>query len=253
MSNDSTVKRWIAKSESESADEAPQTPAPRLSIVVPTLNEADTIDALMHHLLGLWVCGVEIVVVDGGSQDDTVARARPVATRVLTTAPGRARQMNTGARASRGEHLLFLHADTRLPRRADRLVAKALAGSRCWGRFNVRLDGRHPLLPLIAFAMNQRSRLTGIATGDQALFMTRQAFEAVGGFPEQPLMEDIEISRRLKRLSPPACLTPRVSSSGRRWDRAGAWATIRLMWRLRFRYWRGESAESLAREYRHVR
>ncbi|MCG6658129.1 glycosyltransferase family 2 protein [Halomonas campisalis] len=228
-------------------------PTPRLSIVVPTLNESDTIDALMHHLLALWGCGVEIVVVDGGSRDDTVARAAPIASRLIHSEPGRARQMNAGARASRGEHLLFLHADTRLPRRADRLVARALAGSRCWGRFNVRLEGRHPLLPLIAFAMNRRSRLTGIATGDQALFMTRRAFEAVGGFPVQPLMEDIEMSRRLKRLSAPACLGARVTSSGRRWDQAGAWATIRLMWRLRFRYWRGEAAEVLAREYRHVR
>lgn len=161
--------------------------------------------------------------------------------------------MNAGARASRGEHLLFLHADTRLPKRADRLVAQALAGRRCWGRFDVRLEGRHPLLPLIAFAMNRRSRLTGIATGDQAMFMIRRAFEAVGGFPDQPLMEDIELSRRLKRLSPPACVGARVTSSGRRWDRGGAWATIWLMWRLRFRYWRGVAAEELVREYRHVR
>ena len=228
-------------------------PAPRLSIVIPTLNEAETVDALMHHLLGLWVCGVEILVVDGGSRDDTLARVRPLATRVITAPPGRATQMNAGARASHGEHLLFLHADTRLPKRTDRLVAQALAGTHCWGRFNVRLEGRHPLLPLIAFAMNRRSRLTGIATGDQAMFMTRQAFEAVGGFPDQPLMEDIELSRRLKRLSPPACLGARVTSSGRRWDWGGAWATIWLMWRLRFRYWRGEAAEVLAREYRHVR
>jgi rSAM/selenodomain-associated transferase 2 len=228
-------------------------PAPRLSIVVPTLNEADTIDALKHHLLGLRACGVELVVVDGGSRDDTVARAAPVASCLIHSEPGRARQMNAGARVSRGDHLLFLHADTRLPHRADRLVAGALSGPRCWGRFDVRLAGRHPLLPLIAFAMNHRSRLTGIATGDQAMFMTRRAFEAVGGFPEQPLMEDIEMSRRLKCLSPPACLTRCVSSSGRRWDQAGAWATIRLMWRLRFRYWRGEAADRLAREYRHVR
>ncbi|EWH00295.1 glycosyltransferase [Halomonas sp. BC04] len=125
MSNDPTVKRWSAKRKIAVAEEAHQTPAPRLSIVVPTLDEADTIDALMHHLLDFWVCGVVIVVVDGGSQDDTVARARPLATRVLTTAPGRARQMTIGARASRGEHLLFLHADTRLPRLADQRVAEA--------------------------------------------------------------------------------------------------------------------------------
>lgn len=227
--------------------------APPLSIILPTLNEAEGIEATLTDLLGLWGCGVEIVVADGGSQDTTVALARPFASQVIETPPGRARQMNAGARASRGAQLLFLHADTRLPRRADRLVAQALAGPRCWGRFEVRLAGRHPLLPVIAFAMNWRSRLTGIATGDQALFMTRQAFEAVGGFPDQPLMEDIAMSQRLKRLSPPACLRAKATTSGRRWEQAGAWATIRLMWRLRWRYWRGESSEHLAREYHDVR
>ncbi|SDJ74050.1 TIGR04283 family arsenosugar biosynthesis glycosyltransferase [Billgrantia gudaonensis] len=226
---------------------------PSLSIVIPSLNEAEGIEATLTALLGLWGCGVEIVVVDGGSEDATVALARPLASQVIESPPGRARQMNAGARASHGERLLFLHADTRLPKRADRRVERALAGSHCWGRFDVRLAGRHPLLPIIAFAMNRRSRLTGIATGDQALFMTREAYEAVSGFPEQPLMEDIAMSQRLKRLSRPACLRARVTTSGRRWERYGAWRTIRLMWRLRWRYWRGETPETLAREYRHVR
>jgi rSAM/selenodomain-associated transferase 2 len=229
------------------------TTAPRLSLVVPTLNEADTIGDLLSHLQGLWRGGVEIIVVDGGSQDDTVARATPLASRVITSPPGRARQMNAGARASHGKQLLFLHADTRLPWFADRLIDTALSGQRCWGRFAIRLSGQHAMLPLIAAAMNLRSRLTGIATGDQALFMTREAFEAVGGFPDQPLMEDIAMSRRLKRRSRPACLRQKVTSAGRRWDQAGAWATILLMWQLRYRYWRGESPETLARDYRHVR
>ncbi|MDZ7851106.1 MAG: TIGR04283 family arsenosugar biosynthesis glycosyltransferase [Halomonas sp.] len=234
---------------------------PKLSIIIPTLNEAGTIETLLFELRSCQAgdekdcceAGVEVVVVDGGSHDDTIARARPMASKIIVTAPGRARQMNAGAREARGPLLLFLHADTRLPEGADRLVERALSGAHCWGRFDIRLEGRHPILPVIAAAMNLRSRLTGIATGDQALFMTRDAFDAVGGFPDQPLMEDIEISCRLKRLSPPACLRDKVISSGRRWDQNGAWATIRLMWQLRWRYWRGASADDLAREYRHVR
>ncbi|TDO10590.1 MULTISPECIES: TIGR04283 family arsenosugar biosynthesis glycosyltransferase [Halomonas] len=225
----------------------------RLSIVIPTLNEAATIEKLLIPLRQWRLNAVETVVVDGGSHDDTLARARPLASTLIVSAPSRARQMNAGAREARGHHLLFLHADTRLPRGADRLIASALSSKQCWGRFDVRLEGRHPLLPVIATAMNLRSRLTGIATGDQGLFMTREAFDAAGGFPDQPLMEDIEMSRRLKRLSPPACLRERVTTSGRRWEREGAWRTLLLMWRLRWRYWRGASADELARVYRHVR
>ena len=226
---------------------------PRLSIIIPTLEEAATIETLLTRLRECRVEGMETVVVDGDSLDDTAARARPLASMVLVSEPGRARQMNAGAREAHGDHLLFLHADTRLPRGAERLIASALAAGHCWGRFDVRLEGHHPLLSVIAGAMNLRSRLTGIATGDQGLFMTREAFDAAGGFPDQPLMEDIEMSRRLKRQSPPACLTERVTSSGRRWDQQGAWTTIRLMWQLRWRYWRGASADDLARAYRHVR
>ncbi|MBB3329472.1 rSAM/selenodomain-associated transferase 2 [Halomonas campaniensis] len=236
-----------------SRDASPKSRAGRLSIIIPVLDEADTLEALLDDLQGLRHQGVELIVVDGGSRDGSGERAAPLVDRVLAAARGRAVQMNAGARVARGERLLFLHADTLLPPGADRLIAGALAGRHCWGRFDIQLAGRHPLLPVIATAMNLRSRLTGIATGDQALFMTREAFAAAGGFPEQPLMEDIEMSRRLKRRSSPACLRQRVVSSGRRWERQGAWATIRLMWRLRWRYWRGESPEHLAREYRHVR
>lgn len=229
------------------------TDTPRLSIIVPTLDEAATIEELLTRLRTWQAGGVEILVVDGGSRDDTVARADPLASKVIVRAAGRSRQMNAGAREAHGRHLLFLHADTRLPRGADLSIASALSSQCVWGRFDVQLEGRHPLLPVIAGAMNLRSRLTGIATGDQGLFMTREAFEAVGGFPDQPLMEDIEMSRRLKQQSPPACLRARVTTSGRRWDRQGAWRTLLLMWQLRWRYWRGESPERLAREYRHVR
>ncbi|WP_444985014.1 TIGR04283 family arsenosugar biosynthesis glycosyltransferase [Halomonas mongoliensis] len=228
-------------------------PAHTLSLIIPVLDEATTIETTLGSLQPLRARGVEVVVVDGGSRDGTAALAAPLCSRVVEATRGRARQMNAGAAVAGGEALLFLHADTRLPAEADRLIEAALAGGHRWGRFAIRLEGRHPLLPVIATAMNLRSRLTGIATGDQALFMTREAFETVGGFPDQPLMEDIAMSRRLKRLSPPACLREKVTSSGRRWEQNGAWATILLMWRLRFRYWRGASPEKLAREYRHVR
>jgi rSAM/selenodomain-associated transferase 2 len=160
--------------------------------------------------------------------------------------------MNAGAAAARGEVLLFLHADTRLPDDAPAHLATALAGGdRPWGRFDVHIEGHSRWLPVVGTMMNLRSRLTGIATGDQALFFRRETFDAVGGFPDQPLMEDIEICRRLRQAGQrPAALRARVKTSGRRWDQRGAWRTIVLMWRLRWRYWRGESAESIARAYR---
>ncbi|MFC3284923.1 TIGR04283 family arsenosugar biosynthesis glycosyltransferase [Litchfieldella rifensis] len=224
-----------------------------LSVIIPTLDEAADIEAQLGGLQALRDHGIEIVVVDGGSQDDTFALAAPLASLVISSAAGRARQMNVGAQASRGNVLLFLHADTRLPDGAVDRIQQALADGCQWGRFDVRLEGRHPMLKVIALAMNLRSRLTGIATGDQALFTTRQAFEAIGGFPEQPLMEDIEISKRLKRLSRPACVRPCVVSSARRWERHGLWSTMLQMWHLRYRYWRGIDSRQLAEEYRHAR
>jgi rSAM/selenodomain-associated transferase 2 len=158
--------------------------------------------------------------------------------------------MNAGAARARSPVLLFLHADTHLPPQADAQVLRAVADGACWGRFDVRIDGRPPMLRVVAALMNLRSRLTGIATGDQAMFVTRAAFEQVGAFPVQPLMEDIELSRRLRRLAPPACLRERVRTSGRRWEQRGVWRTILLMWRLRWRYWRGESPARLAEAYR---
>jgi rSAM/selenodomain-associated transferase 2 len=157
--------------------------------------------------------------------------------------------MNAGAALAKGDALLFLHADTELPAQALSVIELALRRRR-WGRFDVALAGRPWMLRLIAAMMNLRSRLTGIATGDQAIFVARAAFGAVGGFPDQPLMEDIELSRRLKRLGPPACLSDRVVTSGRRWENHGVWRTVLLMWRLRFDYWRGVPAERLALRYR---
>jgi len=226
-----------------------------LSIIIPALNEAPRIAAALAALAPLRARGAQVIVVDGGSSDGTPAAAATACDRVLAAPRGRARQQNAGAAVASGDSLLFLHADTELPADADRLIAAALAAGAVWGRFDVGFDaddGRSlpRTLRLVALMMNRRSRLTGIATGDQGLFMTRAAFEAVGGFPGQPLMEDIELSRRLKRFGAPACLRERVRTSPRRWLRHGIWRTIALMWSLRFAYWIGVPAATLARWYR---
>lgn len=223
---------------------------PALSIVVPVLDEASQIEATLAALQPMRQRGVEVIVVDGGSQDGTVELARPWADVLVVAARGRARQMNAGAALAQGEVLLFLHADTLLPPHADQQVLRNMAGHKQWGRFDVSIVAHHPMLRVVALLMNQRSRLTGIATGDQAMFVRREVFEHVGGFADQPLMEDIALSRRLRRLSAPVCLPQRVATSGRRWETRGVWRTIFLMWRLRWRYWRGESAEQLAKAYR---
>ncbi len=219
-----------------------------LSIIVPVLNEADGVVDALAVLAPARANGVEVIVVDGGSQDGTADLARPHCDRVIAAPRGRATQMNAGAAAARGGVLLFLHADTRLPADADVMVLSGLQRSgRCWGRFDVTIDGRHPLLPMVAALMNLRSRLTGICTGDQAMFLTRSAF--AGGFPEIPLMEDIALSKRLKRVSRPLCLAARVTTSGRRWETRGVVRTILLMWRLRLAYFFGASPDALARRY----
>lgn len=221
-----------------------------LSIVMPVLNEAEGIEATLRALAPLRVRGAEVIVCDGGSHDGTPALAGPLADRVLRAPPGRARQLNAGAAAARAPVLLFLHADTVLPEGADHQVHAAIAGGAGWGRFDVRIAGRPRMLRVVAALMNLRSRCTGIATGDQAIFTTRAAFARVGGFPDQALMEDVEICRRLRRIAPPACLRARVITSGRRWEQRGVWRTILLMWRLRWQYWRGVPADVLARAYR---
>ena len=226
------------------------TEKPRLSIVMPVLNEAAGIVTTLVALAPLRARGAEVIVVDGGSSDDTLALATPWADSVLVFPGGRARQMNAGAARSAGEVLLFLHADTQLPPGADNLVLEALRGNAAWGRFDVRIDGAPRMLAVVATLMNLRSRWSGIATGDQAIFMRRALFELVGGFPDQPLMEDVEISRRLRAVSRPVCLRAKVRTSGRRWESRGVWITIFLMWRLRWRYWRGEPAAALAEAYR---
>lgn len=231
------------------AETAPPLTAPaRISIVMPVLNEATTLAATLETLQPLRRRGVELIVVDGESTDNSASLALPLADTVMTGAPGRAAQMNLGVSAAGGDVLVFLHADTRLPEDALEQMQRALDTHR-WGRFDVTLEGKSRWLGTIAALMNARSRLTGIATGDQAMFMTRTAFAAAGGFPEQPLMEDITLSKQLKKAGRPACLKARVTSSGRRWERHGVWRTIWLMWRLRWRYWRGANPHDLAREY----
>jgi rSAM/selenodomain-associated transferase 2 len=219
----------------------------RLSIVMPVLNEASGIAAALEALAPLRARGAEVIVVDGGSRDRTPERAAPLADRVLAAPRGRAAQMNVGAAAARGDALLFLHADTRLPDNADALVRDALKGTRLWGRFDVRFAGG--ALPLVAAMMNLRSRATGIATGDQAMFVTRDAFARAGCFPAIALMEDVALSARLKRLSRPVCLAARVTTSPRRWQRNGTLRTVLLMWRLRLAFFLGADPALLARAY----
>lgn len=221
-----------------------------LSIVVPVLDEASGIGATLESLRELRARGCEVVVVDGGSRDATRAIAAPLANRVIDSPRGRAAQMNAGARACTGDILLFLHADTRLPPGADQSLRLGMrrSGAR-WGRFDVAIAGAGPLLRVVARSMNARSRMTGIATGDQAIFVRRDTFESVGGFPEIPLMEDIALSKRLRRVSPPLCLRDRVVTSGRRWERHGALRTILLMWRLRLAFALGADPRRLARDY----
>ena len=220
-----------------------------LGIVAPVLDEAATLALWLDALQPLRRRGAALVIVDGGSRDATADIARDRADVVLQARRGRAAQMNAGAAACRADVLLFLHADTRLPEDADALVLDAVARGGAWGRFDVRIDGRQAMLRIVERAMNLRSRLTGIATGDQALFVRRDLFEAVGGFPAIPLMEDVALSRTLKRHGRPACLRARVVTSARRWHRHGIWRTIFLMWRLRAAYCLGADPARLADRY----
>jgi rSAM/selenodomain-associated transferase 2 len=235
--------------------------APSLTIIVPTLNEASSIEQVLTSVRALdrkLSLGLELIVVDGGSQDNTKTLAQPLANQVIDAPRGRARQMNAGAAAASSDYLLFLHADTILTTAAAKELKDALAREHVWGRFDVRIEissednaeDQHFMFHVISFMMNHRSRLTGIATGDQAIFVRRDVFESIGGFADQPLMEDVELSKQLRKHAKPTCLKGPVITSGRRWETNGVWATILLMWRLRWRYWRGESAEELARAYK---
>jgi rSAM/selenodomain-associated transferase 2 len=224
----------------------------KIAIVVPVFNEALAVPRLLTQVAASKVTAtqdIELVFVDGGSTDNTAALIQDAGLRVISSPKGRAWQMNAGAAQTSGDVLLFLHADTQLPANALAEIKSALAENICWGRFDVRIAGKPWMLGVVSRMMNWRSRLTGIATGDQAMFMTRAAYQAIGGFPEQALMEDIEASRRLCQLSHPACIASPVITSGRRWETRGVWTTIFLMWRLRWAYWRGQSPHQLAELY----
>lgn len=222
----------------------------KLSIVIPVLNESQSIPLMLDH----WRIlddSTEVLFVDGGSIDGTCELLTKAGFAVIASPKGRARQMNAGIVGTFGDVLLFLHADTVLPGDALTLITRGLAAEeRVWGRFDVTVEGNSLLFPIISFMINLRSRFSGIATGDQAIFVRRDALQKVGCFPDQPLMEDVEVSKRLGQLSRPLCLRQRVRTSGRRWETRGVWSTVFLMWRLRFAYWKGVPATELAKHYR---
>lgn len=228
-----------------------------IAVIIPTLNESSTIARTLTRTVALDFD--EIIVSDGGSTDPTIPMvqaccARVPAVRLVTAPTGRARQLNEGVKACSSDVVLFLHADTELPPSAKTVIESALGNPGCvGGRFDVRFDQPSRWGAVISWCMNRRSRLTGIATGDQAIFVRRQIFEQMGGFPDIPLMEDIEFSRRLKRRGPTAALTDCVTTSFRRWKKTGPLRTILLMWTLRFLYWLGVSPARLNQWYRAVR
>lgn len=223
----------------------------RLSVIVPTRNEAAVITELLRDLRDLCRPGDQVILADGGSSDGTAALAGPYVDACIQAPAGRATQMNAAAAAATGEVLWFVHADSRVDPRARPAIEAALAADFRWGRFDVRLSGRQAVLRLVERMINLRSRVTGIATGDQGIFVCRGLFEQVGGFPAIPLMEDIVLSKRLGRHGRPACLRqPRLRTSSRRWERHGVVRTVLLMWWLRLAFALGVPAERLARQYR---
>lgn len=222
---------------------------PRLSVIIPTRNEASTLPLLLADLAPLRAAGAELIVVDGGSSDATRELAAARVDRLLEASAGRARQMNAGAAVARGDYLWFVHADTRIADAAIRRLLEVLAERPLWGRFDVRLSGPGLALRLVGAMISLRSRVTGVATGDQGIFVERGSFAALGGYADIPLMEDIELSRRLKRRARPRCVRPPLSTSSRRWERDGIWRTVLLMWRLRLAYYCGASPDQLARQY----
>ena len=227
-----------------------QTSTLSLTIIIPTLNEAGEIQHTLKPLQRWRHRGVEIIIVDGGSVDQTLQLARPMADTLMTSKPGRAQQMNRAAQRAQSDYLLFLHADTQLPDAAFERLGKAFRQEVAWGHFDVQLPGHQTLLRVVETMMNLRSRITGIATGDQAIFVNRALFEATGGFPEIALMEDIALSSHLKRHARAHCLETKVITSSRRWEQNGPLRTIALMWLLRLRFFFGANPEKLAKLYR---
>lgn len=219
-------------------------------MIIPVLNEAPLVVSALQALQPLRDAGHELVLVDGGSTDETVALGRPLVDRLEVTTQGRARQMNAGAAVASQAVFWFLHLDTEVfSGAAGRILDGLRISGRGWGRFDVRLSGRHPLLRLVERLMNLRSRVSGIATGDQGIFVRRELFQRLGGYPEIPLMEDIALCRELRRLGRPLCLRSWLTTSSRRWERYGVLRTILLMWRLRLAYAVGVDPARLAEDY----
>lgn len=222
----------------------------QLSIIIPVLNEEATIASVLDRLQGLRQEGcAEIILVDGGSSDATVSIAGSMVDHLLQSEPGRALQMNRGAEVAQGQWLMFLHADTQLPDDFVELIFSQCRSSSCWGRFDVRLSGGHWLFRVIERMINLRSRISGIATGDQAVFVRAETFRCVGGYAAMPLMEDVDLSRRLKRIGFPVCIRAPAITSSRRWEQRGILATVWLMWKLRLLYFLGVSPERLVEQY----
>ena len=222
-----------------------------ISIIIPTLNEEIAIESLLQQLQPYRQQGHEVVVVDGGSKDKTIAMAESLADKVIQSEAGRTTQMNAGAEKGSGDVFWFLHADSIIYENAINNIQFYLnEKNKDWGRFNVKLSGSHFMFRIIERMMNLRSCISGIATGDQGIFVKRTIFEQVGGYPAQPLMEDIELSKKLKKISPSVCVKNVIITSSRRWEQKGILRTVLLMWRLRFLYWLGVSADKLAGQYR---
>jgi len=220
-----------------------------ISIIIPTFNEEAGIVRFLKELQPLR-SHCELIVVDGNSDDNTMMLAAPYVDDVIKSGKGRAIQMNIGAVIATAPIVLFLHADTQLPNNAVEQIQQSMAKGYVWGRFDVLLTGKHFMLRIIAHLMNIRSRWTGIATGDQAIFVQKIVFERINGFADIALMEDIDLSTRLKQQAKPCCLTEKVSTSGRRWVQFGIFKTIALMWYLRLRYFLGANPDLLADLYR---
>lgn len=236
----------VAHSATRPVSSAPE----QISIIIPTLNEAVALETSLPALQLYRERGHEIIVVDGGSHDRTLAVARPQVDRLMQTVKGRAHQMNEGAEVAKHAILLFLHADSFLPEQADELIAQALeADNRHWGRFDIRLSNDSLIYRVIEQSVNWRSALSGIATGDQAIFVKKRSFEDVGFFDRIPLMEDVALSKKLRKVSAPCRLKQPVQTSSRRWEKHGVLRTILLMWRLRLAYALGARPEKLADKY----
>ena len=225
----------------------------KLSVIIPVLNEESNLNRLSQSLRLMLALGHEVIIVDGGSRDNTLMIAYEITSQVIVSQAGRSIQMNSGAAIASGDVLLFLHADTALPEDTALTVLGLYEGNsrpqQLWGRFNVRLSGKHFVYRIIERLINLRSCLSSIATGDQAIFIHNQLFERVDGYPEIALMEDIEISARLKKISRAVCVKQAVTTSSRRWEKNGVIRTVLLMWRLRLYYYFGVSPDKLRRLY----